>query len=226
MTFPATAKITDGMLDPKWMTMQFDEALSGVVQSMTGPDAIWQGQLSVLVRTGQAERDWQGFIDSREGTLNPFGFDPSAHAWCGLPRRSGTASWTWDSTSAPTMDSTSAAYTLDETDDVVTATIHAAASQHAAILTIQDWQFFDAWRPGRFFNVNGKMYRVAAIISAINGTTEMRIAPRLRAPATVGTQIEAPSVSLRLRDEKTGRIERSGRPQVVTLDVIEHLEVA
>lgn len=220
MTLPTTIKMLASDLDLRWLNQTMPEALSGVEQTFTGPDALWIGQLRVYLKIGTPQRDWQAFIDAREGTLNTFDFYPTRWIWCGLPVADApvTPPTTWDSTTV-TWDSTTA--TWDEGSGATDAPITFNANRGSKALTVTHSGVAGKWRPGILFNIGAHMYRVGQITGISGDDVSMEIAPRLREAVDAGTLLTEAKIAARLATPSSGRIRKTNVPQEATLEIAE-----
>ena len=74
------------------------------------------------------------------------------------------------------------------------------------------------------FNLAGVMYRAASVTEISSSRARLKIVPRLRTAVPAGTVLESASISMNLSNPTSGRVERIGAPQQVTLEFVENLQ--
>lgn len=187
-------------------SLDTETSISGadtVVRSMA---ARWQAQASFVIRGEGPVLEWQAFLAQMEGRIGTT-MVPAYARWRGRDRDGHVLP-------ACTVGGIAGAQTFEHFgfagEDVRYMTVAEAAPLRATQITV-DHINTTGLRPGQFFSIGDRLYRVQAEWFVGAGRQRIMIQPPLRANAVVGAQVELgrPVCRMRFASEDEGVFDQS-----------------
>ncbi len=196
MTFPTGVYRIEDDFYPAASSISFGPALSGFVQSQSGPDQPWACRSTVRVPF-VAQASWRAFISARRGRENTFVHKPMDSD--GFPP--GTVMTVKDGATTITDPLGTA---------LLTATVTKAAGTYAKKITLTHAGEASNWAVGDKFRIRGTMHEAVDVKVVDADTVIVEVVPRIRRPISAGDVVGFPACRMLLASADSGRLALTG----------------